>query len=140
MAYKDEYEVARMLTDPAFLEAVRAEVPGGGNLTYKLHPPVLKALGRKKKIGLGPRSRAALRVLAKGKRLRGTRWDPFGYALVRGLERRLVAQYEQMVLGLARALDASTYETSVAAAEAADLVRGYEDVKLRNVDNYLPRC
>lgn len=139
IAYKDEYEVARMLTDPAFLEAVRAEVPGGGNLTYKLHPPTLKALGRKKKIGLGPRSHLVLRVLAKGKGLRGTRWDPFGYAGVRRLERRLATHYEQMVLRAARELDASNYDTAVAAATAADLVRGYEDVKLRNVDNYLAR-
>ncbi|MGA9870506.1 MAG: indolepyruvate ferredoxin oxidoreductase family protein, partial [Rhodococcus sp. (in: high G+C Gram-positive bacteria)] len=56
-AYKDEYEVARMLTDPQFIELVRVEVPGAKNLTFKLHPPALRALGRKKKIGLGPSSR-----------------------------------------------------------------------------------
>ncbi|MCD2140344.1 indolepyruvate ferredoxin oxidoreductase family protein [Rhodococcus pyridinivorans] len=139
MAYKDEYEVARMLTDPAFLEAVRTEVPGAGNLTYKLHPPVLKALGRKKKIGLGPHTHVALRLLAKGKHLRGTAWDPFGYAKVRRLERRLLAHYEQMVLRSARELTPSTYDTAIAAAEAADLVRGYEDVKLRSIDTYLAR-
>ncbi|WP_179220435.1 DUF6537 domain-containing protein [Rhodococcus sp. NCIMB 12038] len=110
-----------------------------GNLTYKLHPPTLEAVGRKKKIGLGPRSHTALRVLAKGKRLRGTRWDPFGYAGMRRLERRLAAHYEQMVLRLARDLDESTYDTAVAAAAAADMVRGYEDVKVRNVDNYVTR-
>ena len=139
MAYKDEYEVARMLTDPAFLETVRAEVPGADNLTYKLHPPVLEALGRKKKIGFGPRAHVALRLLAKGKRLRGTAWDPFGYAKVRRIERRLLAHYEQMVLRSARELTSSTYETAIAAADAADLVRGYEDVKLRNIDTYLAR-
>lgn len=137
MAYKDEYEVARMLTDPVFLDAVRAEMPGASNLTYKLHPPLLKALGRKKKIGFGPHSHVALRVLAKGKCLRGTPWDPFGYTKMRRLERRLATHYEQMVLQLARELTVSTYDTAVAAAEAADLVRGYEDVKLRNVDTYL---
>ena len=78
-AYKDEYEVARLLTDPQFVDHVRTEIPAGQNLTYKLHPPMLRALGRRKKIGLGPRSHVALRVLAKGKRLRGTRFDPFGY-------------------------------------------------------------
>ena len=77
-AYKDEYEVARMLVDPAFLADVSAQVPGGEQLTYKLHPPVLKAMGRKKKIGFGPKSHVALKLLAKGKKLRGTKLDPFG--------------------------------------------------------------
>lgn len=53
MAYKDEYEVARMLTDAAFIESVRRQVPDGENLTYKLHPPVLKALGRKRRSACG---------------------------------------------------------------------------------------
>ena len=55
-AYKDEYEVARLLTDPQFLSHVRSEFPNGENLTYRLHPPALRAIGRKKKIGFGPRS------------------------------------------------------------------------------------
>ncbi|MFZ2177674.1 MAG: DUF6537 domain-containing protein, partial [Rhodococcus sp. (in: high G+C Gram-positive bacteria)] len=93
MAYKDEYEVARMLTDPSFLEAVQEKVPGGRKLTYKLHPPTLKALGRTKKIGLTPRTHGVLKVLAKGKFLRGTLFDPFGYAHVRRVERRLLAHY-----------------------------------------------
>ena len=93
-AYKDEYEVARLLDRPAVRrEHVRAEVPGGDKLTYQLHPPALRALGREKKIGLGPRSHVALRVLAKGKRLRGTKFDPFGYARVRRVERRLAREY-----------------------------------------------
>ena len=48
-AYKDEYEVARMLVDPAFIEDVKSQVPAGENLTYKLHPPILRVMGRKKK-------------------------------------------------------------------------------------------
>lgn len=64
-AYKDEYEVARRLTDPAFLDDVADQLPEGANLTYRLHPPVLRAMGRKKKIGLGPRSHLVLRALAK---------------------------------------------------------------------------
>ena len=66
IAYKDEYEVARMLTDPAFVESVQSQVPGGEKLTYKLHPPMLKALGRKKKIGMGPRSHFTLRAAGEG--------------------------------------------------------------------------
>ncbi|MCV7228135.1 indolepyruvate ferredoxin oxidoreductase family protein [Mycolicibacterium komossense] len=139
MAYKDEYEVARLLTDPAFLAAVQSEVPGSENLTYKLHPPTLKALGREKKIGFGPHSHAVLRTLAHGKWLRGTRFDPFGYSRMRRLERRLAAHYEQMIRQLCGELSAETYRRATAGAEAADLVRGYEDVKLRNVDKYVMR-
>ncbi|MRH89309.1 indolepyruvate ferredoxin oxidoreductase family protein [Nocardia sp. SYP-A9097] len=135
-AYKDEYEVARLLVDPAFLAQVREQVPGGENLTYKLHPPVLRALGRKKKIGLTPKSHLALKLLAKGKALRGTRLDPFGYAHVRKVERELLAHYTAMVRHLAATLTLDNYDIAVQAAALPDLVRGYEDVKLANVEQY----
>ncbi|NNH73638.1 indolepyruvate ferredoxin oxidoreductase family protein [Nocardia uniformis] len=135
-AYKDEYEVARLLVDPAFLAEVRSQVPGGEKLTYKLHPPVLRALGRKKKIGLGPKSHVALKVLAKGKLLRGTKLDPFGYAHVRKVERELLSHYTEMVRRFAVGLSADDYETALEAAGLPDLVRGYEDVKLGNVELY----
>jgi indolepyruvate ferredoxin oxidoreductase len=139
MAYKDEYEVARMLTDPAFIESVQAEVPGGAKLTYRLHPPTMRALGRNSKIGFGPRTHGALKLLARGKFLRGTLFDPFGYANVRRVERRLAAHYEAMVTELAGTLGVESYDTAVAAASAPDVVRGYEDVKLRNVTTYVTR-
>lgn len=135
-AYKDEYEVARMLVDPDFLADVASQVPGGENLTYKLHPPALRVLGRKKKIGLGPRSHVALRLLAKGKVLRGTRLDPFGYAHVRRVERELLAHYSATVLDLAAGLDRAGYARAAAIAALPDVVRGYEDVKLGNVEVY----
>ncbi|MEU0543568.1 indolepyruvate ferredoxin oxidoreductase family protein [Nocardia sp. NPDC005978] len=135
-AYKDEYEVARLLVDPAFLAEVRAQVPGGEKLTYKLHPPVLRALGRKKKIGLGPKSHVALRLLAKGRALRGTKLDPFGYAHVRKVERELLSHYTGMVGRLAAELSAAGYDTAVRAAALPDVVRGYEDIKLGNVELY----
>ncbi|MFQ6328798.1 indolepyruvate ferredoxin oxidoreductase family protein [Nocardia sp. CWNU-33] len=135
-AYKDEYEVARRLTDPAFLDDVADQLPEGANLTYRLHPPVLRAMGRKKKIGLGPRSHLVLRALAKGKRLRGTKFDPFGYAHVRRVERALLAHYTEMVTALAADLDATGYDRAVEAAALTDIVRGYEDIKLANVELY----
>ncbi|MGW4714670.1 indolepyruvate ferredoxin oxidoreductase family protein [Nocardia sp. NPDC004260] len=138
-AYKDEYEVARRLTDPSFLAEVAAQVPEGANLTYRLHPPVLRALGRKDKIGMGPGSHFALRLLAKGKRLRGTRFDPFGYAHVRRVERELRTHYTAMVIDLAEGLDRSGYDRAVRAAALADVVRGYEDIKLANVADYAER-
>ncbi|MDT5026319.1 MAG: indolepyruvate ferredoxin oxidoreductase, partial [Micromonosporaceae bacterium] len=135
-AYKDEYEVARLLTDPGFLSQVQAEIPNGENLTYKLHPPALRAMGRKKKIGLGPRSHVSLRVLAKGKRLRGTVFDPFGYAHVRKVERALLAEYENIVSRLAAELDIANYDRAVTIAALPDMVRGYEDIKLASVEGY----
>jgi indolepyruvate ferredoxin oxidoreductase len=139
LAYKDEYEVARLLTDPQFLATVRDEVPGGEKLTYKLHPPTLKALGRTTKIGLGPRSHFALRMLSRGKRLRGTVFDPFGYTNMRRLERGLAAHYEQLITDLAGDLSSSNYQHAVAVADAADLVRGYEDVKMASLHRYRNR-
>jgi indolepyruvate ferredoxin oxidoreductase len=139
MAYKDEYEVARLLTDPQFLSYVKSEVPAGENLTYKLHPPVLRAMGRSKKIGLGPRSHVALRILAKGKRLRGTKFDPFGYAHVRRVERSLVTEYVDVVTRLMGELEQTNYDRAVEVASLADMVRGYEDVKLASVEAYHTR-
>lgn len=138
-AYKDEYEVARLLVDPAFLADVQAQVPGGENLTYKLHPPVLRAMGRTKKVGFGPKSHAALKMLAKAKVLRGTKLDPFGYAHVRKVERQLLSHYTAMVLRLAAELTVDNYATAVEAAGLPDTVRGYEDVKLGNVELYWAR-
>lgn len=139
IAYKDEYEVARMLTDPDFLASVRAQVPGGKNLTFKLHPPVLKALGRKKKISMGPRSHVALRLLAKAKKLRGTHLDPFGYTEMRRIERQLIIHYEATINDLLSSLTLDSYEWALAVASAPDLIRGYEEVKVRNLGTYLSR-
>ncbi len=138
-AYKDEYEVARLLTDPAFEARLAAEVPGGRDVAYRLHPPTLKALGRQHKIAFGSWMRPALQTLARGKVLRGTPLDPFGRTPMRQLERVLRDEYRAMVLRLAAELSASNYATAVAAAEAADLVRGYEDVKLAGVRRYRAR-
>ncbi|WP_446221376.1 indolepyruvate ferredoxin oxidoreductase family protein [Nocardia sp. IBHARD005] len=135
-AYKDEYEVARLLVDPDFLADVRAQVPGGEKLTYKLHPPMLRAMGRDKKIGLRPKSHVVLKVLAKGKFLRGTKLDPFGYAHVRKVERELLAHYTAMVRRSAGELTTENYDTATAAAALSDVVRGYEDIKLGNVELY----
>ncbi len=138
-AYKDEYEVARLLTDPAFLARVRAEIPGAQNLTYRLHPPALRALGRARKIGLGPKSHAALRLLKHGKRLRGTPFDPFGYTRLRRLERSLLAEYQAMVAQQAAELTVAGYDRATAIAESADLIRGYEEVKLASIERYRAR-
>ena len=137
-AYKDEYEVARLLTDPQFLSYVKSEVPAGENLTCSLHPPVLRAMGRKKKIGLGPRSHVALRILAKGKRLRGTKFDPFSATRTSGGSSAACSQSTSMSL-LAAELEPINYDRAVEVAGLADMVRGYEDVKLASVEAYHAR-
>lgn len=139
MAYKDEYEVARLLTTPEFEAALVREVPGGRKPRYRLHPPLLRAAGRDRKIALGPAWRPVLRALAKGKVLRGTPLDPFGHTEVRRTERVLAREYRGMVTGLANRLSPQSYETAVAAASAAELVRGYEGVKLAGVARYRER-
>ncbi|MGE3289315.1 MAG: indolepyruvate ferredoxin oxidoreductase family protein, partial [Pseudonocardia sp.] len=138
-AYKDEYEVARLLTDPAFEAQLAAEVPGGAKRRYRLHPPILKALGREEKIAFGPWMRPVLRGLAKGKVLRGTGLDPFGGMHLRRVERAVRDGYRALVARLATGLTAENYDVAVAAAEAADLVRGYEDVKLAGIERFRER-
>jgi indolepyruvate ferredoxin oxidoreductase len=138
-AYKDEYEVARLLTDPGFLAHVQGEVPSHSNLTYKLHPPALRAMGKRNKIGIGPRGHQVLKLLARGKYLRGTVFDPFGATHMRRLERRLAAHYALMVISLADALSAENYDTAVEIASLPDAIRGYENIKLENVEVYRRR-
>ncbi len=135
-AYKDEYEVARLLTRPELLAEVQQQVPGATDVRFNLHPPVLKALGMDRKIAFGQWSRPAFKALARAKALRGTPLDPFGRAHVRVVERELLAGHTALVEGLTARLTADSYATSTAAAAAAEQVRGYEDVKLGNVERY----
>ncbi|MDX6218046.1 MAG: indolepyruvate ferredoxin oxidoreductase, partial [Frankiales bacterium] len=135
-AYKDEYEVARLLTRPELLAEVQAQVPGATRVHYNLHPPALRAMGMDSKLKLGAWSRPLLKAMAASKGLRGTRLDPFGRAEVRRVERALLASHTALVEQLSASLTADSYATAVAAAGAAELVRGFEDIKLRNVARY----
>ncbi|MCU1671877.1 MAG: indolepyruvate ferredoxin oxidoreductase family protein [Blastococcus sp.] len=135
-AYKDEYEVARLLTDAGLEQDALAQVPGATRLTYRLHPPALRSAGMGRKLALGPAFRPVLSTLARGRVLRGTPFDPFGVTRIRRLERALAAEYTQVVQRLAAILSAGDYERAVAVAESADLVRGYEEVKVAGVQRY----
>jgi indolepyruvate ferredoxin oxidoreductase len=136
MAYKDEYEVARLSLDPAFTAGLEAEFGDGTRYAFRLHPPVLRALGMRRKISLGPWFRPAFRLLHALRRLRGTRLDPFGRAHVRRVERELIDDYRGVVL---RAFQNQDRQRVLALAELPDVVRGYEDVKLANVARYRER-
>jgi indolepyruvate ferredoxin oxidoreductase len=136
LAYKDEYEVARLHLRPEFERAVAEAFPPGSRISYQLHPPFLRAMGLERKLSLGPWSRPALRLLRSMRRVRGTRLDLFGYARLRRLERRLVEEYRVMVQDELESLSPGTYERAVRLASLPDVIRGYEGVKLRNVEHY----
>ncbi len=135
MAYKDEYEVARLSLDPAVLAGIEAEFGEGSRYAYRLHPPFLRAMGMKRKIALGPGFRPVFVALRAARKLRGTRWDLFGKAEVRKVERELVGQYREVILAGFGTGEADRGRL-LALAELPDLVRGYEDVKLANVEAY----
>jgi indolepyruvate ferredoxin oxidoreductase len=135
-AYKDEYEVARLLTRPELLEQVQVQVPGATKVTYNLHPPALRSMGMSNKLKLGAWSRPLLKATARGRVLRGTKLDPFGRAHVRVVERELIASHTALVEKLSAGLTAENYQTAVTAADASQIVRGYEDIKLGNVETY----
>ncbi|HWU05531.1 MAG TPA: DUF6537 domain-containing protein, partial [Streptomyces sp.] len=136
MAYKDEYEVARLALDPAMDEQLAAQFGPGSRASYRLHPPVLRALGMKDKLELGPWFKPAFQALYRMRRVRGTRLDLFGYAEVRRIERALVTEYRRTIEEILDRLDGTSLPQAVEIAELPDLVRGYEHVKLAGVEKY----
>ncbi len=136
MAYKDEYEVARLVLDPAATQAIRAQFGPEAKVTYRLHPPLLRAMGLQHKVGLGPWFTPVFRALAAMRRVRGTALDPFGATSIRRMERELVTEYQAMVDALLRDLRPETLEHAVRIAALPDLVRGYEQIKVDSVARY----
>ena len=136
MAYKDEYEVARLHRLSAARAHLEAEVGGDVKVTYHLHPPVLRSMGMQRKLKLGGWIAPAFATLAASRKLRGTALDPFGRAKVRRVERELVTEYEGILAALAGGLDSDRLAEAIELANLPDLVRGYEDIKLANVDRY----
>ena len=108
-AYKDEYEVARLSLDPALTERIERQFGRGARYAYRLHPPVLRSLGMRRKISLGPWFRPAFATLVAMRRLRGTALDPFGRTEVRREERALLAEYRDAITRLAEALTADNH-------------------------------
>ena len=136
MAYKDEYEVARLLLAPEAQRAARAAGGSARGIVWHLHPPFLRALGMKRKLRFGRWSRPLLRALAAGRRLRGTALDPFGRANVRRLERALIEEHDQTIEAILAGLSAGTLDEAVRIASLADRVRGFEDLKVRRAGEY----
>lgn len=141
MAYKDEYEVARLTADAAFAAQIAGDFGEDATVSVRLHPPLLRAMGRKDKMSFGPRTAPVLAALARCKRLRGKRFDPFGRTEIRRTERALVAEYRELVDAICAALAARRFDDAmlpavVELAALPDMIRGYEQVKLDNVARY----
>src|SRR5918994_1191542 len=140
MAYKDEYEVARLHLDAVERAKLDAEFGEDANVYFMLHPPLLRALGLKRKLKLGGWFVPAFRALYRMRRLRGTRLDPFGMAKVRRVERELIGEYEATVGDALSLLTPETHATALELLELPDVIRGYEEIKLRNVTLYRKRA
>ena len=140
MAYKDEYEVARLHLDSVEQAKREGQFGKGAKVRFLLHPPLLRTLGMQRKIKLGRWFVPAFRLLRAGRRLRGTPLDLFGIPRMRRLERALIDEYRELVGGAIQTLRPDTHSRVAEIAGLADMVRGYEDIKLRNVERFRERA
>ncbi|AOK57919.1 indolepyruvate ferredoxin oxidoreductase family protein [Burkholderia ubonensis] len=136
MAYKDEYEVARLQSDPAFLARLSAQFEGDWKLKFHLAPPLFAkkdAHGHLLKKAYGPWMMPAFRMLAKLKFLRGTGLDPFGRTEERRTERALIGEYEALIGEVLAKLTATNRPLALELAALPDGIRGYGHVKENNL-------
>jgi indolepyruvate ferredoxin oxidoreductase len=138
MAYKDEYEVARLYADGSFLKQVAGEFEGE-KLRFEFHlaPPLLarrdKVTGLPRKMRFGPWLLPAFALLAKLKFLRGTPFDPFGRSLERRTERELIEDYLSMLDGVLGRLTPENHHIAVGLAAIPEKIRGFGHVKQRHL-------
>jgi indolepyruvate ferredoxin oxidoreductase len=140
MAYKDEYEIARLYADPAFKADLAKAFSATGKLSVWLSPPLFArtdpATGRPRKRRFGPWVFVLFEVLARLKRLRGGPFDPFGYRAERRVERQLAADYLGQIRGLCAALSPQRLAASIALAAAPSEIRGFGPVKAAAIQAY----
>ena len=133
MAYKDEYEIARLYVDGRFERALAETFEGDYRLEFHLSPALIAPrdpeTGRPGKRSFGPWMMHVFRLLAKLKHLRGTRLDPFGWRPERRLERRLISDYERLLDDIAEHLSPETFDTALELAGLPLAIRGYGHVK-----------
>jgi len=138
LAIKDEYEVARLLTEPSFDARLGETFESGRRVSYHLAPPLLArtdpATGRPRKIRFGSWVRPLLRLLAQMKGLRNTRLDPFGHTEERKRERAFLSDYEDDLAWIVANLGTANHVQAVALAASADDVRGFGPVKMAALD------
>ena len=138
MAYKDEYEVARLYTDGRFEQAIRDTFADGGRIRFHLAPPLLAErdpdTGHLKKKEYGAWIMPVFRFLAGLKGLRGTALDPFGYSAERKMERQLISDYEKQLAEIADNLTADNHAAALQLAGLPMRMRGFGHVKEANVE------
>jgi indolepyruvate ferredoxin oxidoreductase len=133
MAYKDEYEVARLLLGGR--AKVAAQFGDDAKMTWNLYPPMLRSMGLGRKLRFGAWSAPVLGALSKMKGLRGTALDPFGHSKVRRTERAMVNDYIALVDDAEKLLSTDPAK-ALELVSLIDQVRGYEGVKMANVERY----
>jgi indolepyruvate ferredoxin oxidoreductase len=137
LAYKDEYEVARLYADPVFMEKVKAQFDGDYKLHFHLAPPLLSKRNEKGELikrEYGSWMLPAFKVLAKLRFLRGTALDIFGYTDERRTERQLIQDYERIVEELLARLTPDNHGLAVRIASIPEEIRGYGHVKARHLE------
>ncbi len=143
MAYKDEYEVARLHASDEFVSTLRRQFDGDFRLEFHLAPPLFArrdpATGELQKRTYGPWMLHVFRTLAKLKRLRGTAVDPFGRTAERRAERQSIVDFERVLHKLADDVDASNYALAVDIAALPQSIRGFGHIKDRNRAEYARR-
>ena len=136
MAYKDEYEVARLHTDPAFTTKIASMFEGDYKLVHHLAPPAIAKKNDKGELvkqPFGPWMRSAFTVLAKLKGLRGSGFDPFGRSEERKTERALIGEYRAAIDELLATLSAERLALAIDIARIPEDIRGYGHVKARHL-------
>ena len=137
LAYKDEYEVARLYTDTSFLDDVRSRFEGNVKVKFHLAPPLFTRKdplsGHARKREYGGYMRHAFSVLSRLRFLRGTVFDPFGYLADRRLDRQLIGDYEELVERVMAGLRADSFDVAVGLLSIPEKIRGYGHVKVRHV-------
>jgi indolepyruvate ferredoxin oxidoreductase len=142
MAYKDEYEVARLYSDPQFMERMRAQFSGNFRMRFHLAPPFLtgrNGSGRPKKRTFGAWMLNVFGMLAALRKLRGTALDVFGHTAERRMERRLIEDYRTLVSRVLERLDATNLAAGIEVVRAASEIAGYGPVKVASVAAYEAR-
>jgi indolepyruvate ferredoxin oxidoreductase len=142
MAYKDEYEVARLHSDPQFRQRIGAMFEGNYQVHYHLAPPLFAKKndkGQLQKQKMGAWMAYAFRILAPLKFLRGTALDPFGYTHERKEERALVGEYRDAVQAMLTQLNADNFDAALAFAKLPEGIRGFGHVKARHLAQVRPQ-
>jgi indolepyruvate ferredoxin oxidoreductase len=136
MAYKDEYEVARLHSDPAFLRQIGAQFEGDFALRFHLAPPLWARRderGAPIKRAFGPWMLTAFKGLARLKGLRGTAFDPFGHSAERREERALIGQYQELIEALLPNLNPARKALALQLAALPEGIKGFGHVKARHL-------